>query len=139
MPVYVDSGEKIVLAVVEDVIVDRHTRSDQLSDTALDEFFGQFGVFKLFAYGHTLSRPDKFRQVGVEGMVGKPGQFDMLRHPIGPSRQRDAEYFRSRDGIFGKCLIEIADPEKQHCIGMFLFHLDVLLHQRSLNYLLGHW
>ena len=69
-------GEEIVFAVVEHVVVHGHPGCYKLGDATFYEFFGQFGVFELLAYGHTFSCTYQFRQVGVEGMVGKACKFD---------------------------------------------------------------
>lgn len=139
MTVNMQSRQEVVFTVVKDIVIDRDTRRYKLRNAALDQLFGQLGVFKLLADSHTLAGSDQFRQVRIKGMVRKSREFYMLRHTVGTACQRDAEYLRSRDGIIGKSLVEIPYSEKQHSIGMFLFHLDVLLHQRCLNYLLGHW
>ncbi len=71
------SPEEVVLAVVEDIVSQGHAGGDKLGDVALDQaVLHQLGVFELLADGHTFAGPDEFWQVGVEGVVGKPGKLD---------------------------------------------------------------
>ena len=80
------SREKIVFAVVEDIVVDGYSRSDKLGDSPFDQLFVAFGVFKLLAYGHTLAGSDQTRQISVQGMVWKSSQFHALGGAVGPPR-----------------------------------------------------
>ena len=131
-------GKEIVFAVVEDVVVNRHSRRNQLGYTAFHEFLGQFGVFELFANSHSLSGAHKFGQVGVEGVVREPGKLHVLCRSVGTARQGYSQYLGSGNGIVRKCLIKVAHAEQQYRIGMFLFHLEVLLHQRCFYNLFSH-
>ena len=70
--------------------------------------------------------------------MGKAGKLHILRRAVGTAGERNAQYLGSLDGVVGECFIEIAHAEQQDGVGMLRFHLDVLLHQRRLNYFLGH-
>ena len=63
-------------------------------------------------------------------MVGKSRQFDAAINSALPSRQGYAEYLGCLHSILAENFIEIADTEKKNGIGMFLFHLPILLQQR---------
>lgn len=65
----------------------------------------------------------------------KPGEFHRLRLAVGAARKRDAENLACGDGVFTKCLVKVAYPEKEDCIGVFLFHLQILEHKRGFCYL----
>ena len=73
----------------------------------------------------------QFGQISVERMVREPCQFHMLCRPVGAASECDAENFRCRYCIVRECFVEVAHAKKEYCIGMFLFHLDILFHQRS--------
>ena len=95
----VQGGQEVVLAVRQHVVVLHHAGCNQFGDAALYKFFGQLGILELLADGHSLARADQFRQIGVERVVWKSGQFHMLRRTVCAARQGDAEDFRSRDGV----------------------------------------
>ena len=43
----------------------------------------------------------------------------------------DAQYLRSRDGIFAISFIEIATPEQHHCVRVLCLQVEELLHHRG--------
>ncbi len=119
-------------------VIYRNSGCDKLRYASLHKFLGELGILKLLAYRHTLSGPYKFGKIGIKGMVRESGKLDILRHTVGTTRQRYAEYLGSHYGIIGKCFIKVTDTKQQYGIGMLLLHLDVLLHQRSFYYFCGH-
>ena len=66
-----DSGKEVVLFVVEDIILHRHTRSHEFGDTSLHEFLGELRILQLVTDGNTLTCPDQLRKIGVKGMMGE--------------------------------------------------------------------
>ncbi len=107
--------------------------SDQFDDSALDEEFGLFRVFQLFADSHPLSRPYQFGQIGVYGVERKACQFDRSRRARRAFGERDAQNPGGRDGVFAECLVEISHPVEQDGIRIFRFGGVILLHQRRLS------
>ena len=71
-------GKEIILLVVEHIILHGDTRGHQFGNTTLDEFLGEFRILQLVADGNTLTGSDQFRQISIEGMMGKP------RHLVTP-------------------------------------------------------
>ena len=122
-------GQEVVLLAVEDVATHHHTGGHQLGDAALHELFGELGVFELVAYGHTLAGTHQLGQVGVEGMMGKTSHLGGRRSAVGAARERDAQYFRRRDGILQIGLVEVAHAVQQQRVGVLALHLQELLHQ----------
>ena len=57
------AGKKIVFARPQGIVVQIDAWSDKLSYPPFHELFGEFGVFELFAYRHTLARPYEFREI----------------------------------------------------------------------------
>jgi hypothetical protein len=49
-------------------------------------------------------------QVGVQGMVWKPGKF-AVAPAIVSFGKRNAQYFTGINGILAKCFVKVADPE----------------------------
>jgi hypothetical protein len=49
------------------------------------------------------------------------------------ARQRQIERARDDDGVLEEHLVEVAEPKKDHAIGMRLFDLEVLAHQRRID------
>ncbi len=131
-------SQPIVFATRKHIIVHGHARCNQLGYATLDKFFSEFGIFQLLTDSHTLPCSDQLWQITVEGMMGESGQFYILSRPVGPSRKSYAQNFRSFDGVVGKSFIKIAHTKKQNSVGMFRFHLGILLHQRSFNDFLCH-
>ena len=130
-----DCRQKIILAVVENSVADGDAGGYKLGYAAFDELLRCLRVFELLADGHALAGAHELRQICVEGMVGKPCQFDILRRAVGAPCQRDAQNFAGRHRVVGKSLIEIAHTKEQHRVGVLLLSLDILLHQRRLCYL----
>ncbi len=125
-----------VLLVGEDVVAHDHAGRDEFDDPALDQPLDRLGVFQLFADGYPFSGANQLGQVGVDGMIGKTGQFDERSRPVGPPRKRDAQNAAGLDGVFAESLVEVADPEQQHRIGMHRLDCIVLLHERGFHVLL---
>lgn len=134
----VHRSKEIVLAVIQNIVVDRHAGRHKLGDSALHELFGQLRILKLLANRHALPRTHELWQIGVQGVMRKPGKRHILRLPVGAAGERDAQNLRRRHGIVGKSLVEVAHTKQQHRIGMLCFHLEVLLHERGLNNFLCH-
>ena len=55
-----DSGQEIVGPMLQQFILDRCTRTNQVGDPSLHNAFGLFGVFQLIADRHTVSGFDQF-------------------------------------------------------------------------------
>ena len=91
------------------------------------------GVFQLLADGYALARPHQLGQVGVDGMVGEPRQFDVGCRTVGPPRERNAEYAAGLDRVLAECLVKVPYPEEQDGIGMHRLDRIILLHQRCLD------
>ena len=73
-------------------------------------------------------------------MVGETGQLHVLCGTVCPFCKYNSQNLAGSYCIISKCLVEITHPKKQQGIGMLCLNLKILLHQRSLNYLLflGH-
>ncbi len=134
----VDGGQEVVLAAREHVVVHGHAGSDKLGDAALDEFLCELWVLKLLADSHALAGAHELGQIAVEGVVGESGELHILRGTVGTTRERYAENLGSGYSVVGESLVKVTDPEEQDGIGMLGLHLDVLLHQRRFDNLLGH-
>ena len=130
-------SEEIVFPAGEHRVGGVESGSDKLGDASSDKLFGELWVFKLLADGHTASGSDQFREVGVECVVGKSGEFDELSGSVGPAGECDAEYLARRYGIVGECFVEVTHSEEEYGVGMLFLHLGILPHEWSLSYL-GH-
>ena len=125
----IDRSDEVVLLVGQNVVAHHDARRHQFNHAAFDQSLDQFRVLELFADRHAFARPNQFRQVGVDCMVGKAGQFDVRRGTVGPARERDAQNAARLDCIFPEGLVEIPHPEEQHGIGMHRLDRVILLHQ----------
>ena len=125
----VDGGEEVVFFIVEHVIAHGYARGDEFGNAPLDESFGEFGVFQLVADGHTSSCPNQFRQISVQGVVGKSCHFgDIAATTVIPLGKGDAENARRDDGIFTIGLVEVAATKQQQGIGMLCLEAEELFH-----------
>ena len=139
-----DGSQEVVLLVVQHVISHRHTRSDELGNTALHHlvhlaqslltlYFQSFllWVFQLVAYRHTLTCTHQFRQISIESMMRESSHLcSTSRTTVVTSGQGDAKYSGSLYRIFAVSFVEVATAEKQQCLGMLCFHLEELSHHR---------
>ena len=128
-----DSGEKIVLAIVEHGVSEGHTRGNKLRDAAFHQFLGQFGVFKLVADGYTAPGSDEFGQICVQRMMGETSHRSALILPavitLGQGYTQDVGSFHR---ILSVGLIEISTPEEEDGIGMLGLQVEELFHHRGL-------
>ena len=69
-----DGTKKVVLLLFQNFVVGGDAGRHQFGDAALDEGFGEFGIFQLVADGHAVAGAYQFGKVGVEGMVRKTGE-----------------------------------------------------------------
>ena len=68
--------KEVVFLVIQHVITHCHARRDEFCNASFDKFLCEFRVFQLVANGHSPTRSDKFRQIGVKCMVRKSCHFD---------------------------------------------------------------
>ena len=114
------SRKEIVLLVVEDVVGHGDTWRHKLRDASLDKFLGKLRILKLVTDGHSLACPDKFRQIGIEGMIGKSCHGSVLLPiAVAPSCERYAKNARCLDSIVAISLVKVPTPEQQQGIWMF--------------------
>jgi len=133
LPAEVDRSEESVFLVGQDIVAQHDARGDQFDDAALDQPPHLLGVFQLLADGYALARPHQLGQVGVDGMVGEPRQFDVGCRTVGPPRERNAEYAAGLDRVLAEGFVKIPYPEEQDGIGMHRLDRIILLHQRCLD------
>ena len=127
--VEVKTAEEVVLLVFQHFIVVRNARSHQLGDVAFYKSLGQLGVFELFADSHTESGTHQLGQIHVDGVVREAGHLHIGGGAVGAFGEGDAEDRGRAYGIVAVGLVEIAHAEKEHGVGMTLFHSVVLPHQ----------
>ncbi len=92
-----------------------------------------FRLFDLLTDSHPFAGPDQLWQICVEGVMRKSRQFNTAVAAVGAGCKRYAENFRCLLSVVTEHLIKVADPEYQYRVGMFLFHLLILLQQRFLS------
>lgn len=106
LPAEVDRSEEGVFLVGQDIVAQHDARGDQFDDAALDQPPHLLGVFQLLADGYALARPHQLGQVGVDGMVGEPRQFDVGCRTVGPPRERNAEYAAGLDRVLAEGFVK---------------------------------
>ena len=133
--------QKVVLLRVQHIIRQSHTRCDQFRDAPLHQFLRQFRVLQLVADGHPLASPDKFGQIGVQRMIGKPSHSRAAGRRAShtaPLRQRDAQNLGSHRSILVISLIEVATTKQQQRIRMFRLQVVKLPHHGCQLFFLRH-
>ena len=125
----IDRGDIVVLLVGQNVVTQNDARRHQFDDTALDQSLDQLGVFELLADRHALASPDEFRQVGVDGMVGKSRQLHVGRRTVRTARERDAQNAAGLDRVVAERFVKVAHTEEQNGVGMHGLDGVILLHQ----------
>ena len=125
------SSQEVVLLIVQHIVGEGHTWCHQFRDASLDEFLGELGVFKLVADGHTLTSPDEFWQIGIEGVMGETCHLVALVVTVVPVCQRDTKNLRSRYSILAVGLVEVTTTEQEHRIRVLRLQIEELLHHRG--------
>ncbi len=121
--------QEVVRFRLQYLVIERHTRCDQFRNAALDDCFGHFGILQLVADGDTESGFYQFGEIGVQGMMRKPGQCRLTFASVPPFCQDDTEDARGPDGIFSKGFVKIAHAKQEAGIGILGLDLVILLHQ----------
>ena len=123
----------VVLLVGQDVVPEDDARCHQFDDAPLDQSLDQFRVLQLLADRNPLARPNQLRKVGVDGMVGESGQFDVGGGAVRTACERDAQDAARLDGVVAERLVEVPHAEKQNGVGMHRLDRVILLHQGRLD------
>ena len=77
-----NGGEKIVLLMIQDIVVDGNTGRDQLCDAPFHQLLRQLRVFQLVADSHTLTGTYQLRQIAVQGVVRETCHLDGLPRAV---------------------------------------------------------
>ena len=134
------SGDVIVLLLLEKLLVEGHTGSHQFSNSALDYILCKLRVFKLVAHRNLIARADQSREICLERMMGESRHRDGTGSGAGTLCKHDSEHLAGYEGIISVCFVKIAAPEKKHCFRIFRLESKILLHHRSLGrFLLCHF
>ena len=90
-------------------------------------------LLNLVADGYTLTGTDKFRQIGVEGMVWETCHAQgrtVFLFALGVAREGDAQDVGGFDGIVLVGLVEVTATEQEHRIRVLLLQVVVLTEDR---------
>ncbi len=132
-PVSKKTCQKIMFRGFQQLRIVRKTGGHHFRDTSFHNLLGEFGIFQLIAYGYLVTRPDQLREIGIQRMVGKTGQFHRGCGPVCPARKNNTQSLGRLYGIFPEGFIKIPYPEKQQGIGIFCLYGKILVHQWGLN------
>ena len=125
-----------MLLLLKELVAESYSRSDKFCHPSPDYFLCELRVLQLVTHSHLVAGTDKLRKVHVDGMIWEAGQRHGGGGAVGPFGKHDSEDLARYQGIISECLIEISYPEQQHCLRVFRLDFEILLHQRSLRYLL---
>ena len=108
-------------------------RGDDLHDVAPQELFFPAGRLELLAHRNLLAGVHEPGDVSVGGVVR-----DSRHRRALASRQRDLEQARRQLGVLEERLVEVAQPEQEHVIGIATLEVAVLPHHRREVVALSH-
>ena len=127
------SGDIVVLLLLQKLLVEGNTRSDKLRNASLYYLLGKLGVFQLVAHRHLVAGTHKPREVCLKRMIWKTSHRDSPRSGTGALCEHDSKHLACSQGIIPVCLVKIAAPEQKHSLGMLRLHGEELLHHRGLG------
>ena len=128
----VNGRQEVILLVVQYVIAHGHTRSNQFCDSPLHQFLGEFRIFQLVTYRHSLTCSDQFRQIGVEGMMRETGHLVPFgTRSIVTVCQGDTQDSCCDNGIIAVGFVEVTATKQQQSIRMLRLQVEELFHHRS--------
>ena len=124
-----------MLLLFKKLFAEGDSRGDKFCHSSLDYLLGQFRILQLVAHGHLVPGTDKPWKIYVKRMVRKTGKRHRRSRTVRPFGEHYPEHLACNEGVIGKCLIKVPDPEKEHCLRMFCLDLEILFHQRGFRYL----
>jgi len=120
--------EEIVLLGADERRAHGCSRRQNSNHLAPNELLAGTGLLHLFADGDLVPGADQLRDVIFSGMVGNAAHRYRLAFFFVSCSKRDLEESRGQDRVVVKQLVEIAQPEEQHCRRMLLLYRMILLH-----------
>ena len=85
-----NGSQKVILFIVQYIIIDRNTGSNQFGNATLHQLLRHFRVFQLVTDGDTFSGTNQFRKICIKGMMRKTCHFNSFSFPIGTFCQCDS-------------------------------------------------
>ncbi len=118
---------------IELLVVDDRSRRHHAHDLALDDAFGQLRILDLLGDRDLEAEGHQARQILLGGVVRHATHRNRVLFALVAAGQRQIERARDDDRVIEEHLVEVAEPKKDHAIGMRLFDLEVLAHQRRID------
>ena len=76
-----NGSQEVIFFIVQNIIIDRNTGSNQFGNTTLHQLLRHFGVFQLVTDSDTLSGTNQFRKISVESMMRESRHLNSLSFP----------------------------------------------------------
>ena len=89
--------QEVVLLLVEQGVVEGHSRGDEFGDPALDQFLGELRVLQLVADCDFVAGPHEFREIGFQGVVRNAGHRDVVAVAGGSLGEDDSDLIANVD------------------------------------------
>ena len=128
-----NGGKEIILFMIQDIVVDRDTRRNQLRHSAFHQLLSHLRVFQLVADSNTFTGTDQLGKISIEGMMRKSGHFNKLARPVGFFCLYDSQYLGTNHGVFAIHFVKVSYTEQKYSIRMFRLYIEILLHQWGFN------
>ena len=85
-----NGSQKVILFIVQYIIIDRNTGSNQFGNATLHQLLRHFRVFQLVTDSDTLSGTNQFRKISVESMMRESRHLNSLSFPVSTFCQCDS-------------------------------------------------
>ena len=106
-----NGSKEVVFLMVQNIVIDRNSRRNQLRNPSFHQFLGHLRVFQLIADCNTFTGTDQFRQIGIERMMRETRHFDKLSRSVGFFSLYDSQYFGTDHGIFAIHFVKVSYTE----------------------------
>ena len=127
------SGNVIMLFLLQKLLIECHTWCDEFGDPSLDDILCQLRILQLVAHRHLVARTDKPRKICLEGMMWESGHRNRSRSSARTLCEHYSQHFAGYKRIIAVCFVKIAAPEQKNCFRMLRLHREELLHHRCLG------
>ena len=129
------SCQKIVLLLLEQLLAVGNPRGNQFCNPPFHYLFCEFGIFQLVAHRNLVTALHQFWKIGIYGMMGESGKIYRRSVAVGSFGKDNPQHLAGNSGILPESFVKVTDSEEQQRIGILSFDAEILLHQRSLNYI----
>ena len=124
-------GSEVVALLGGEGWIEGGAGSEDASDFAADDFFGELRILHLVADGDAVALAQEAGDVVFGSVVGDAAHGDVALFVAGG--EGELELAGSGFGVVEEELVEVAEAKEEQGVGMLAFGGQVLAHERSLG------